>query len=87
MATATVSRLGSAAEAAIKAAYSRQHGDVKLHVSVVGMMTEYHAGRGEALTELPLDVPRDATLAKAHDRRWRAKLAAAGVAAAVLADL
>ena len=73
------STLGAAAEAAVRAAFARQHGDVKLHGAVVAKITAYHAGGGEALTELPLDVPRDATAARTHERRWRAKLTAAGV--------
>ena len=44
------SALRAAAEAAVLAAYARQHGDVKLHLAVVAKMTAYHAGRGEALT-------------------------------------
>ena len=69
----------SAAETAIVTALARQHGVYKLNVkAVVEPLAAYYVGRGESLADIPLDVP---SVNKAdHERRWRARLTAAGVA-------
>ena len=70
--------LGAAARAALASALGTKHGGIVLHrTEVVEKLVAYHGDRGEALTDLPLDVPRDGV--EAHARRWRAKLSAAGV--------
>ena len=45
--------LAAAAKAALKSALEREHGGLKLHVSVVTPLVDYFAARGEAVTELP----------------------------------
>ena len=68
----------SATEIAIRGALSRTHGPYKNHVSkVVDPLVSYFVGRGDSLVDVPLDVP---STAKAdHERRWRARLLAAGI--------
>ena len=70
--------LGAAAEAALKSALQREHGGIKLNAALVTPLVAYFAGRGEAVTELPLDYPLRGT--EDFERRWLAKLRAAGVA-------
>ena len=70
--------LGAAAEAALKSALQREHGGIKLNAALVTPLVTYFAGRGEAVTELPLDYPLRGT--EDFERRWLAKLRAAGVA-------
>ena len=70
--------LSGAASAALKSALGREHGGLKLHPTVVDALVTYFAGRGEALTELPLEYPSRGT--EDFERRWLAKLRAATVA-------
>ena len=68
----------TAGEIAIKGALSRAHGPYKMHVAnVVDPLVAYFVGRGESLVDIPLDVPSSGKVD--HERRWRAKLAAAGI--------
>ena len=69
--------LTAAATAALKSALSREHGGAKLHVTVVDALVAYFAGRGEALTDLPLDYPLRGH--EDYERRWLAKLRSATV--------
>ena len=69
--------LTAAATAALKSALSRDHGGAKLHVTVVDALVAYFAGRGEALTDLPLDYPLRGH--EDYERRWLAKLRSATV--------
>ena len=70
--------LAAAAEAALKSALGREFGGLRLHINVVTQLVAYFAARGEAVTELPLDYPLRGT--DDWERRWLAKLRAAGVA-------
>ena len=47
--------LGAAATAALESALKREHGGMKLHADSVAALVAYFAGRGEAVTDLPLD--------------------------------
>ena len=67
----------SAEEAAIRGALGRTHGVYKLARPLVDALVTYYLGRGESLTDIPLDVPSGGTVA--HERRWRARLLAAAV--------
>ena len=69
--------LSSAAAAALKSALGREHGGLKLHSSVVDALVTYFSGRGEALTELPLDYPVRGS--EDFERRWMAKLRSASI--------
>ena len=68
----------SASEIAIRGALVRTHGPYKNNVAkVVEPLVAYFVGRGESLVDVPLDVP--STSKSDHERRWRAKLLAAGI--------
>ena len=67
----------SAEEAAIRGALGRTHGVYKLARPLVDALVTYYIGRGESLTDIPLDIPSGGTVA--HERRWRARLTAASV--------
>ena len=69
----------SAAAIAIGEALKRVHGPYKNNVNtVVDPLVTYYTGRGESLADIPLDVP--SVNKTDHERRWRARLVAAGVA-------
>ena len=68
----------SAVEIAIRGALMRAHGPYKNHVaSVVDPLVAYFVNRGDSLVDIPLDVPSSGKVD--HERRWRAKLLAAGI--------
>ena len=68
----------TAGEIAIKGALSRTHGPYKNHAAnVVDPLVTYFVGRGDSLVDIPLDAPSSGKAD--HERRWRAKLAAAGI--------
>ena len=70
--------LGDSGRGAIRSALTQVHGVISLHKTmVVERVVTYHGDRGEALTELPLSVPRENM--DAWEGRWKAKLTAAGV--------
>jgi len=69
--------LGAAATAAVTSALQREHGGIRLNIALVTPLVAYFSGRGEAVTELPLDYPLRGT--EDFERRWLAKLRAAGV--------
>ena len=70
--------LGAAATAALESVLKREHGGMKLHGDCVAALVAYFAGRGEAVTDLPLDYPLRGS--EDFERRWLAKLRAAKVA-------
>ena len=63
-----VTVLSSAATAALKSALQREHGGLTLHVLTVEALVTYFAGRGEALTDLPLEYPSRGS--EDFERRW-----------------
>ena len=68
----------TASEIAIKGALSRVHGPYKNNATkVVDPLVSYFIGRGDTLVDVPLDVPSGGKAD--HERRWRAKLLAAGI--------
>ena len=68
----------AAREAAIKCEFGKVYDGRRLRDPLQQLLVAYFAGRGEAVTELPLDYPL-----RGHEdfeRRWLAKLRAALVA-------
>ena len=73
-----VAALGAVAQAALAGKFAESHGDFALHVTAREALVVYCSARGEGIPDLPWTV--DASNEQAWERRWAARLGAAGVA-------
>ena len=72
-----VTPLGEAAKAALQGEFGKSVGARRLHTEVQAALVRRYVARGEALTELPLDVEKDDVAS--WEAGWRAELTASGI--------